>query len=118
MLAKSAVTKSSRWCGEEFWKVKRQLRYVSRQLIGGREQCSNSVYAHQQKRERNKRNNFGCSFAEAEKSASTFQCGDRAWLTSEHVVLLTAILHPQIGRKIDPKSCIKIVRLIRLLVEM
>ncbi|PRD30766.1 UNVERIFIED_CONTAM: hypothetical protein NCL1_25409 [Trichonephila clavipes] len=31
-----------------------------------------SVYAHQQKSQRNKRNNFGCSFAEAEKSASNF----------------------------------------------
>ncbi|GFW49386.1 hypothetical protein TNCV_3058931 [Trichonephila clavipes] len=32
--------------------------------------CSISVYDHQQKRERNKINNFGCSLAEAEKSAS------------------------------------------------
>ncbi|GFX62855.1 hypothetical protein TNCV_3351811 [Trichonephila clavipes] len=37
-----------------------------------KEWCSISVYAPQQKRKRNKRNNFGCSFAEAEKSPSNF----------------------------------------------
>ncbi|GFU40893.1 hypothetical protein TNCV_2466751 [Trichonephila clavipes] len=34
--------------------------------------CSNSVYTHQQRRKRNERNNFGCSFSEAEKSVSNF----------------------------------------------
>ncbi|GFX53474.1 uncharacterized protein TNCV_4652641 [Trichonephila clavipes] len=39
--------------------------------------------------------------------------GTAALLTSEHVVLLTATFHPQIGRKIGPKSCIKNVRVIQ-----
>ncbi|GFW71234.1 hypothetical protein TNCV_536521 [Trichonephila clavipes] len=46
------------------------------------------------------------------------QCGDRARLMSEHVVLFTAALHPQIRRKIGPKSCTKNVRVIRPLVEL
>ncbi|GFV23945.1 uncharacterized protein TNCV_273081 [Trichonephila clavipes] len=36
-----------------------------------------------------------------------FQCGDRAWLKSEHVVLLTATLPPQIRPKIGRKSCME-----------
>ncbi|GFY03025.1 uncharacterized protein TNCV_980301 [Trichonephila clavipes] len=32
-----------------------------------------------------------------------FQCGDRTRLTSEHAVLLTAILLPRLGQKLDEK---------------
>ncbi|PRD26810.1 UNVERIFIED_CONTAM: hypothetical protein NCL1_37055 [Trichonephila clavipes] len=45
----------------------------------------------------------------------TFQCGDRAPLTSEHVVLLTATLPPQIRSKIGLKSCREDIRVIQLL---
>ncbi|PRD25499.1 UNVERIFIED_CONTAM: hypothetical protein NCL1_40735 [Trichonephila clavipes] len=39
-----------------------------------------------------------------------FQCGDRAQLTSEHVVLLTASLPPEIRPKIRRKNCMENVR--------
>ncbi|GFU56704.1 hypothetical protein TNCV_1822331 [Trichonephila clavipes] len=42
-----------------------------------------------------------------------FQYGDRAWLTSEHIILLTATLHPQTGRKIGPKCSTRNVSVIR-----
>ncbi|PRD22434.1 UNVERIFIED_CONTAM: hypothetical protein NCL1_49098 [Trichonephila clavipes] len=42
-----------------------------------------------------------------------FQCGDRARLTSEHVVLFMATLPPQIRPKIGRKSCMEIERAIR-----
>ncbi|GFX72154.1 uncharacterized protein TNCV_1954301 [Trichonephila clavipes] len=42
-----------------------------------------------------------------------FQCGDRARLKSEHVVLFTATLPPQIRPKIGRKSCMENVLVIR-----
>ncbi|GFU82761.1 hypothetical protein TNCV_265581 [Trichonephila clavipes] len=42
-----------------------------------------------------------------------FQCGDRARLTSEHVVLLTAILPLRFGQKLDKKNCMKNMRVVR-----
>ncbi|GFX41365.1 uncharacterized protein TNCV_1654481 [Trichonephila clavipes] len=42
-----------------------------------------------------------------------FQCGDRVWLTTEHVVLFTATLPPQIRSKIGRKNCMKNIRVIR-----
>ncbi|GFW75085.1 uncharacterized protein TNCV_447901 [Trichonephila clavipes] len=46
-----------------------------------------------------------------------FQCGERAWLTSDHVVLFTATLPPQIRPKIERKNCMKNIRVIRPLVK-
>ncbi|PRD24777.1 UNVERIFIED_CONTAM: hypothetical protein NCL1_42759 [Trichonephila clavipes] len=44
---------------------------------------------------------------------SFFQCGDRARLTSQHVVLFTATLPPQIRPKIGRKNFNENVRVIR-----
>ncbi|GFU09567.1 uncharacterized protein TNCV_3026191 [Trichonephila clavipes] len=42
-----------------------------------------------------------------------FECGDRVRLTSEHVVLFTATLPPQIRPKIGRNNCMKNIRVMR-----
>ncbi|GFW81379.1 death-associated protein kinase dapk-1 [Trichonephila clavipes] len=75
--------------------------------------CSTSVYNHQYKRKRSERNNSGCSFSEAENWRVIFHCGDRVRLTSDHVILLTATLPPQIRPKIGRKHSMKNIRVIQ-----
>ncbi|GFY10874.1 hypothetical protein TNCV_1123961 [Trichonephila clavipes] len=75
--------------------------------------CSISVHAYQQKRERNKEIILDVHLQKQKNWRVIFQCGDGARLTSEHIVLCTATLHPQIGRKIGSKSYINNVRVIR-----
>ncbi|GFV19154.1 uncharacterized protein TNCV_3223721 [Trichonephila clavipes] len=74
-------------------------RRVSEQLVTG--WCSISVYTYQQKCKRNKRNNFGCSFSEAEKSASNFSM----WRYSAADVKACRFVYgnpsPRLGQKLD-----------------